>query len=179
MDYLGLLTLGVFVGAIGAIGVRYINSVESWQKVLLAVLPAVLSGVAVAFVDRFKSSPALGCYPLGLVVAFMWTYSDVAVKNIARLKLDTKDDSSGGFKGQRAIGLLHIAAAALVTSTAIALVVPPTLAQVIAEMSIKPEANIDYLLRQREQILIASAPATKAAQSVSKPTESSASKPLP
>jgi hypothetical protein len=75
---LGLLTLGAFVGAIATLGVRYVNFVESWQKILLAILPAVLSGVAIAFVDRFKYSPALGAYPLRLIVAFLWTYGGSA-----------------------------------------------------------------------------------------------------
>lgn len=66
MDYLGLFCLGAFVGVIASLGVRYIKDITQWQKVLAAILPAVLSGVALAYVNRFKYSPAIGCYPLGL-----------------------------------------------------------------------------------------------------------------
>lgn len=156
MDYLGLLTLGAFVGAIAALGVRYIDSVENWQKVLLAILPAILSGVAIAFVDRFKYSPALGAYPLGLVVAFLWTYSDVAVKNIARLPTDPKNANTGGYIGQRAIGVLHLLASSIATLAALAIALPPAIKQIDAEWSIKNEYNIQYLKKQRELALIPS-----------------------
>jgi hypothetical protein len=161
MDYLGLLTLGAFVGAIAALGVRYINSVESWQKVLLAILPAVLSGVAIAFVERFKYSPALGCYPLGLIIAFLWTYSDIAVKNIGGLPTDPNNAASGGFPGQRPIGILHLTASALATLSALAIALPPTITQVKAEWNVKLEDNISYLMRQRELVLAPPKPEEK------------------
>jgi hypothetical protein len=82
VDYLGLFCLGAFVGAIATIGIRFIENLDNWAKVLGLVLPAVLSGVAVVFVDKFKYSPALGCYPLGLLVSLLWAYSDRAVANI-------------------------------------------------------------------------------------------------
>jgi len=152
MDYLGLLTLGAFLGSIAALGVRYINSVDTWQKVLLAILPAVLSGVTIAFVDRFKYSPAIGCYPLGLLVAFLWTYSDVAVKNIARLPTEANVPSSRGFKGQRAIGVLHLAASTLATLAALAIALPPAVAQVKAEWNISDKDNREFLMKQRDLI---------------------------
>ncbi len=165
MDYLGLLTLGAFVGAIAALGVRYINSVESWQKVLLAILPAVLSGIAITFVDRFKYSPALGCYPLGLVVAFLWTYCDVAVKNIARLPTDPNDPKSGNYPGQFWIGVLHLMASTLASFAALAIVLPPTIVQVRAEWKIKDEDNIQYLMKQRALILAPPKPEGKSKNS--------------
>lgn len=82
MDYLGLFCLGAFVGTIATLGLRHVKSLDEWQKVLAAVLPAVLSGVAMVTVDRFKNSAAFGAYPLGLVAALMWAYIDVAIANI-------------------------------------------------------------------------------------------------
>ena len=153
MDYLGLLALGAFLGSVSALGVRYINSVDTWQKVLLAILPAVLSGVTIAFVDRFKYSPAIGCYPLGLVVAFLWIYSDIAVKNIAKIPTDANVPSSGGFKGQRAIGVLHLAASTLATLAALAIALPPAVAQIKAEWNISDAENRAFLMKQRDLIL--------------------------
>lgn len=155
MEYLGLLTLGTFLGAIAAIGVRYIDSVESWQKVLLAILPAVLSGVALAFVDRFKYSPALGAYPLGLVVAFLWTYGDVAARNFSGLPIDPKDPTSGGYRGQRLIGCLHLLASTLATLAALAMVSPPAIKQVLAEWNVSEIENVAYLKQQRALLLAA------------------------
>lgn len=118
MDYLGLFSLGAFVGSIAALGIRYIKDVHQWQKVLAAVLPAVLAGVALAFVDRFKDSSAIGCYPLGLVVALMWTYADVGAENF----------SNGKSAGTKTVGFLHLAAAGLVTvGSAILVMVPAVL----------------------------------------------------
>lgn len=152
MDYLGLLTLGAFLGSIAALGARHINSVATWQKFLLAILPAVLSGVTIAFVDRFKYSPAIGCYPLGLIVAFLWTYSDVAVKNIAGLPTEANVPASGGFKGQRAIGILHLAASTLATFAALAIALPPTVAQIKAEWNISDKDKMALLMKQHDLV---------------------------
>lgn len=62
MDYLGLFCLGAFVDTIATLGLRHIKNLDEWQKVLAAVLPVVLSGVAMVTVDRFKNSAAFGAY---------------------------------------------------------------------------------------------------------------------
>lgn len=141
MDYLGLFCLGVFVGTIATLGVKYINDVSEWQKVLAAVLPAVLSGVAIAFVDRFKYAPSLGAYPLGLVAALMWAYSDVGVKNF----------TCGENKGTKAIGFLHLLAASLVTISSAVLVLVPALKQVHAEQALSLEERISMLKEERKR----------------------------
>jgi hypothetical protein len=74
-DYLGLFCLGAFVGTIATFGMNKVVSLKDWQTVLSLTLPAVLSGAAMVFIDRFKYSPAFGCYPLGLVAALMWAYT--------------------------------------------------------------------------------------------------------
>ena len=140
MDYLGLLSLGAFVGTIAALGIRYIKDLDQWQKVLAAILPAVLSGAALAFVDRFKFSPAMGCYPFGIVVALMWTYADIGVENLA----------NGKNKSTKAIGFLHLAAAALVTLGSAILVLVPAIAQVNAEAAIPANDRLAILLEERK-----------------------------
>jgi hypothetical protein len=145
MDYLGLFSLGAFVGTIAALGIRYIKDLDQWQKVLAAVLPAVLSGVALAFVDRFKYSPAIGCYPLGLVVALMWTYADVGVANFA----DGKNNST------KTIGFLHLASAALVSVASGILVLVPAVAQVHAEYKIPASERVAMLGEERKKSLAA------------------------
>lgn len=94
MEYLGLFCLGVFAGAIATLGLRFIKDVDQWQKALAVVLPAVLSGLAMVVVDRFKYSPALGSYPLGLVAALMWAYIDTAVMNVTALRGTTMSDQA-------------------------------------------------------------------------------------
>ena len=74
MDYLGLFCLGAFVGTIATFGMNKVASLKDWQTVLSLTLPAVLSGAAMVFIDRFKYSPAFVCYSLGLVVSLMWAY---------------------------------------------------------------------------------------------------------
>ena len=143
MDYLGLFSLGVFVGAIASLGVRYVSDVKEWQIVLAAALPAVLSGVALAFVDRFKYSPAIGCYPLGLVIALMWTYADTAVKSFV----------SGASKSEKTIGLLHLVAATLASLAGAILVLIPAVIQVHAEYMVPQADRIKTLGEERKMSL--------------------------
>ena len=104
MDYLGLFCLGAFVGTIATFGMNKVTSLKDWQTVLSLTLPAVLSGAAMVFIDRFKYSPAFGCYPLGLVAALMWAYTQKSIDNL-----------KAGPTSVRILALLHLFAAALVT----------------------------------------------------------------
>lgn len=143
MDYLGLFCLGAFVGTLSVIGVRLIKTVDEWQKVLLAILPIVLSGVTIAFVDRFKYSPAIGCYPLGLVAALMWIYSDNGVKKI----IDGKTSMT------KAIGWLHIISSFLFTVVSLVLVGIPAWFQISAEAGISTEERVKILAKERDKSL--------------------------
>lgn len=118
MDYLGLFCLGCFVGAIATIGIRFINNLDNWGKVLGLALPAVLSGIAVVFVDKFKYSPAFGCYPLGLLVSLLWAYSDKAVEKLQSEKRATIR-----------LGIAHLMGAVVVTGAAATIVVLPAVWQ--------------------------------------------------
>jgi hypothetical protein len=74
-----LFCLGAFVGTIATFGMGKVVSLKDWQTVLSLTLPAVLSGAAMVFIDRFKYSPAFGSYPLGLVVALLWAYTQKSI----------------------------------------------------------------------------------------------------
>jgi len=122
VDYLGLFCLGAFVGAVATLGLRFASDIGNWQKVLALILPAVLSGAALVFVDKFKYSPALGCYPLGLLISLLWAYADLAVRNI-------QSTSRILFT----LGCAHLTVAVLVTATAATAVTLPAVWQLMAE----------------------------------------------
>jgi hypothetical protein len=126
MDYLGLFCLGAFVGGISTAALKMIQNIGQWQKVLVSVLPAVLSGVVLVFVDKFRYSPALGCYPMGLLVALIWAYTDDAIKNCCSDELERK-----------IIGWSHIIASGAISIVAGAIVVIPVFMQLRDEMSLK------------------------------------------
>ncbi|SEF11924.1 hypothetical protein SAMN02787142_7797 [Burkholderia sp. WP9] len=77
MEELGLFCIGVFVGSIATVSLTFIQNASDWRMTLATVLPAVFSGVALGFVKRFRTT-ALGCYPLGLVIALMWHFMGIA-----------------------------------------------------------------------------------------------------
>jgi len=111
MDYVGLFALGAFVGAIATVGLRYIRSVHTWMQGLATMIAATLSGTALLFVGHFNNSKALGAYPVGLLIALMWAYADVALKNIKSPE-----------KPLRKLGYLHIYGVAAASVLAVGLV---------------------------------------------------------
>ena len=114
MDYLGLLALGGFVGAIVTYGLKFIDGFSSFAQAITIILAAALSGTAIVFLDRFTNkTSALGAYCVGLLVALMWAYARVAVDNI-------KSDNSS----LRLLGWAHIVGVVVVTAVAAALVLP-------------------------------------------------------
>ena len=133
MDYLGLFCLGAFVGTIATFGMNKVTSLKDWQTVLSLTLPAVLSGAAMVFIDRFKYSPAFGCYPLGLVAALMWAYTQKSIDNL-----------KAGPTSVRILALLHLFAAALVTGRAFVATVPAYL-QLRAEWRVSIEERVDEM----------------------------------
>jgi hypothetical protein len=140
MDYLGLFCLGAFVGAIATVGLGLIKSVTDWKQVLVVILPAVLSGAAMVFVDKFKYSPALGCYPLGLVAALMWAYIGAGVENLKAPE-----------RSRKLIGFAHIAASALITLSAAIVATIPAVLQIRAEMEVSMDARVRDLVDSRQR----------------------------
>ena len=83
MDYLGLFSLGAFVGAVVSYGLQFIKSYTDFAKGVVTILTAALSGSATAFLDRFSNhTKALGAYSVGLLIALMWAYAAVVVTHI-------------------------------------------------------------------------------------------------
>ena len=150
MDYLGLLCLGAFVGTIATFGLRRVASIQDWQTVLMFTLPAVLSGAAVVFVDRFKYSPAFGCYPLGLVVALMWAYVQVAI-----------DDIKNGPASLRVLGVLHLLASTTVTLSAAFVATVPAYLQLRAEWETTLSERVQDLTEERRRTRVDPAAAAR------------------
>ncbi len=120
MDYLGLFCLGCFVGSIALVGLQFMTNSAKWKEGMTAMILATLSGSAVLFVDKFRNSPAIGAYPLGLLIALLWTYATVAIKNI-------RDDH----RHIRVLGWLHMAGVVLINILAAALILPRAWAEVL------------------------------------------------
>ncbi len=111
------------MGTVATVGLKFITDVGGWRKVLTLLLPAALAGVAVVFVDKFKYSPALGCYPLGLLVGLLWAFSERAVANI-----------NSSSRQLVRLGYAHLTAATLFSIFAGAFVVIPAILQIRDEL---------------------------------------------
>jgi len=138
MDYLGLFCLGVFVGTIATFGLRRVASIKDWQTVLGFTLPAVLSGAAMVFIDRFKYSPAFGAYPLGLVCALMWAYTTVSVDNI-----------KNGPPLIRWLAITHLLVAGLLTLAGACVATYPAFLQLSAEREVSMADRVNELALSR------------------------------
>lgn len=134
MDYLGFFCLGVFTGATTTVGLRRIQPMTDWRQVLVVTLPVLLAGAAVILVDRLRYSPGAGAFPLGLVVALLWTTISEALD---RLKSSET--------GANAIGWAHVAAAVVLTVASAPLVVLPAFGQVLAEAATPRDVRIKEL----------------------------------
>jgi hypothetical protein len=134
MDYLGLFCLGVFVGTIATFGMGKVVSLKDWQTVLSLTLPAVLSGAAMVFIDRFKYSPAFGSYPLGLVVALLWAYTQKSIDNL-----------KAGPTSVRILAVLHLLASALVTGAGAFVATVPAVLQLRAEWAVSIDERVEEM----------------------------------
>jgi hypothetical protein len=114
MDHLGLLCLGGFIGALVTFGLQFVHQLSAWQSLLATIIAAVFTGGVIAFVDRFRHSPALGAYGVGLLIALMWSYSKVGIEDIKSPLVPLQ-----------LLGWAHIGGTALATLVAAALVLPP------------------------------------------------------
>src|SRR5262249_10453111 len=113
MYYVGLFSLGCFVGTLATFGLKFMTDAETWKQGLATMITATLAGSAALFVERFRTSDALGAYCVGLLIALMWTYSDVAVKN-----MKSTDPTS------KILGWLQLTGIVLVSAMAAVLVLP-------------------------------------------------------
>ncbi|MBC7783604.1 MAG: hypothetical protein H7144_07170 [Burkholderiales bacterium] len=84
MAYLGFYCLGAFIGILLTQAVNFINSQKSWASILGITLAAAFGGAVMLFIQILmgKSSVEVFAYPVGLLVAYMWKYSGVAMTHI-------------------------------------------------------------------------------------------------
>lgn len=92
------------------------------------------AGESVVLVDRFRYSPAAGAFPLGLVVALLWSTIAVALGCLKSAE-----------PGAKVIGWAHVAAAVGLTVASTPLVVVPAVGQVRAEAAAPREVRIREL----------------------------------
>jgi hypothetical protein len=90
------------------------------------------------FIDRFKYSPAFGSYPLGLVVALLWAYTQKSIDNLRT-----------GPTSVRILALLHLLVSALVTGAAAFVATVPAYLQVRAEWEVSLAERVDEMRLMR------------------------------
>lgn len=135
MDMLGLFSLGCFVGTLATFGLRFIKDAETWKQGLTTMIASTLSGTAILFVERFRTSGALGAYSLGLLIALLWTYSDEAVYKINAQTPQTDATDPNAAKNTapgmmesfsfKFLGYAHLVFIVIASLIALALVLPP------------------------------------------------------
>jgi hypothetical protein len=113
MDYLGMLCLGGFVGGIVTYGLHLIERFDTFARAVTTILAAALSGSVILFIDKFNTGKALGAYCVGLLVALMWAFGNVALRNV-----QSKNPSL------RILGWAHIVGVVVVTLVVAALFLP-------------------------------------------------------
>lgn len=82
MDYLGLLCLGLFAGALGLIALRQFGTSGGWSNTLATAIPVILAACLVVALNRFRHSPGVAMFPIGLFLALLWGYVDLSVQRI-------------------------------------------------------------------------------------------------
>jgi hypothetical protein len=114
--YLGMLSLGGFVGALLTLGVNHIDGYSTFAKLVATVLGGSFSGVVMQFVDKHLGGKKMGSarfiYPVGLLLALFWLYVPALVD------LATSETTKW-------IGRSGIVGVVLATLVALLLVLPP------------------------------------------------------
>lgn len=152
MDMLGLFSLGCFVGTLATFGLRFIKDAETWKQGLTTMIASTLSGTAILFVERFRTSGALGAYSLGLLIALLWTYSDEAVYKINAQTPQADATNPDAAKNNTAPGMLesysykflgyaHLVFIVIASAIALMLVLPPAFKDVWGMYHGQPAAS--------------------------------------
>lgn len=174
MEYFGLFCLGVFAGAVTLTGLRKIQSLTDWRQLFVVFLPVLLSGAALVFVDRFRYSPAVGAFPLGLVASLLWSNIGAALNHLKSSDV-----------GPRVVGWTHLVFAVGVVASTLPLVVVPAVEQILAESAISREVRIKELQEARSRAnwgsvaRLAGGATERAAASAPSSSASSAASPPP
>jgi hypothetical protein len=118
MEYLGMLSLGGFVGAFLCFGLNHVSDMDSFQKGVSFILGSAFAGVVLGFIQMWNDSGSviaqgLPMYPVGLLLALFWYYAAFAVANMRDVQILNK-----------ILGIAHMVAVVALTALAVLLVVP-------------------------------------------------------
>lgn len=119
MAFLGLFALGLFVGAVVSLAVKNTKDWTKLKSLFISFFGASFTGLVFVFVDYVGGrglGSALFFYPVGLVVAHLWTFCDRAVEML-------KDPNVG----LKILGALHVAGVTISTVFVAALLFSPSL----------------------------------------------------
>ena len=119
MSYLGLLSLGAFVGGLLITGIDQIRSLPDFRKVVTTILGAACSGGVLVFLESKETGEALYMYPVGLLLALLWFYGSIAMANIRAPDAPSK-----------LLGWTHIIALASLNILVLVLVAPSVVSDV-------------------------------------------------
>ena len=113
MAYLGMLSLGAFIGTIITLATLSTTNWSDVGKVLTDLIGAAFTGGVFTFIQFLggkKIGEGLFLYPVGLVLGMMWVYSKTAMINITSEKVESQ-----------ILGWLHILGLVLMTLAALAI----------------------------------------------------------
>ena len=100
MSYIGLLSLGIFVGTLLCVAVRKTTEWTDAIKSIVAMIGVALSGVVFTFIEKILGAsigPAVFMYPVGLAWSMLWLFGDICLENL-------KSEHSH----QKLLGWLHL-----------------------------------------------------------------------
>lgn len=103
---LGMFALGSFIGAILTFGLSLMKTTSNWTVGVATILSSAFGGSVVIFIGKYFPDPSssISAYCVGLLIALMWAYTSVALKNVGSPQL-----------GLRVLGWLHIVASTVCT----------------------------------------------------------------
>src|SRR5262249_40529211 len=129
--YLGMMCLGLFVGGIVTRGLRFMDNEKNFKGGMGEILGAALSGSVFVFIKWVPGShgsdadKSVYAYPVGLVVALLWTYAPAGIK----MALTGRREGAGGAVDglTRALGIAHICALVVISFVAVGITLVPAL----------------------------------------------------
>jgi hypothetical protein len=80
----GMLCLGLFFGGVTTIYLRQVTDWKNFKQIMASISSSLVAGVVLAFIQFLGKSDmeAIAWYPVGLIIALLWGYCQVAVQQI-------------------------------------------------------------------------------------------------
>ena len=102
LEYIGMFSLGAFVGGIINYGLNSIESTKSYAKVVTTSFGAAFGGSLILFLEKFDRSDddSIYMYPIGLILSLLW--GQIVETINTRIGADEK--------GKQIIGWIHLTA---------------------------------------------------------------------